>query len=671
LTGKFRIIPKLDPRIASALSEQRKPILKGLVCTALGAIIAAGMIPLTERTINAIQRAAPMRVDLKQAQPYESELSKALGIRVEIVREAIQVGTKKSRLPTDILPPAEVLADELKVSQEQVDRAYAGLGEDEKPSSPEQQNDALHDLGLLCLGVIGLFGLKYTFTRGQAYYLSYAANKLAANLRVKMYAKLQRVPMHYFANKRVGGLQSILTNDINVYQTAVTVIRDSIDGPFKAISALIAIFIIQWQLALLALMFVPFLAWFVQRNGQKMKRDQTQVQENLAHLGAFTNEALGGVRVVKAFAAEGTMMRMYQDNVDTSFKSQMRAARRFAQLKPMVELIGAVSLATILYVCGHMARAGTLQISQIVALTFALDVINQGFRSLSNVSNTLSSVQAAADRIYGEILDQPDEESTLGKGRVLENVQGRIAFENVEFSYPDGTQALNSVSFLIEPGTSLALVGPSGAGKSTIADLLLRFHDPSSGRITLDGVDIRELDLQWLRSQFGVVPQQTFLFAGTIEDNLKLSRQNATEAELREATRIAHANGFIDASIHGLQTVLGERGAKVSGGEAQRLAIARALVGNPKLMLLDEATSNLDAESERAVTEAMDEVMVGRTTILIAHRLTTAMRASDILVLRKGAAIESGKPQELVQRQGVFSDMWRTFNHGMIEGEVG
>jgi subfamily B ATP-binding cassette protein MsbA len=362
---------------------------------------------------------------------------------------------------------------------------------------------------------------------------------------------------------------------------------------------------------------------------------------------------------------------MYQDNVDTSFKSQMRAARRFAQLKPMVELIGAVSLATILYVCGHMARAGTLQISQIVALTFALDVINQGFRSLSNVSNTLSSVQAAADRIYGEILDQPDEESTLGKGRVLENVQGRIAFENVEFSYPDGTQALNSVSFLIEPGTSLALVGPSGAGKSTIADLLLRFHDPSSGRITLDGVDIRELDLQWLRSQFGVVPQQTFLFAGTIEDNLKLSRQNATEAELREATRIAHANGFIDASTHGLQTVLGERGAKVSGGEAQRLAIARALVGNPKLMLLDEATSNLDAESERAVTEAMDEVMVGRTTILIAHRLTTAMRASDILVLRKGAVIESGKPQELVQRQGVFSDMWRTFNHGMIEGEVG
>lgn len=665
-----RIFFRFDPRLAGALRSQRKTILKGLVCVAVGALLTAATIPLTELAIRSINEAAPIRVDLGQAVPYETQLAEKLGLSKEQVREGLQRHPVDPRLA---LPPASALALEWGKSELEVQSAIVSLAPQTQPddaTAARKRDEALNRLGMICLAVIGVFGLKYTFTRGQSYYLSRAAARLASDLRIQLYNKLQRLPIRYFTHKRSGAIQSVLTNDVNVYQNAVMLIRDSIDGPFKAIAALVTIFIIKWQLALVALLFVPVLAWFVQRNGRRMKSDQALVQEDLAVLAGVTNEALGGVRVVKAFAAEDRMSQIYDGLVEKTFMSQMRAAKRFAQLRPMVELVGAVSLATILYICGHMARAGMLQISQIVALTFALDVINQGARALSNVNNTYNQVQAAANRIYGEILEIP-EETQASDGQKPIEVMGRLEFRNVTFEYPDGTKALNDVSFVIEPGTSLALVGPSGAGKSTIADLILRFYDPTEGQILFDGIDVRELDLKWYRSQFGVVPQQTFLFAGTIEDNIKLGRTDASQEEVAEAARLAHADVFIDRSPSGYETQLGERGAKVSGGEGQRLAIARAIVRKPKVLLLDEATSNLDAESEKAVTEALDEVMQNRTTLFIAHRLTTAVRANSILVLRRGEVIEQGSPQKLLESDGFFSAMWRAFNNGVLEGEIG
>lgn len=625
---------------------------------------------MTEQAIRAIGEAAPIRIELGQASPKEQELARLIGVRPEQIREAIQ----RNPVPvTQSLPSAPVLAEELNIPVARVSDALARLevpAESRSEAAKRRQDDALQRLGWICLAVVALFGLKYFFTRSQTFFLSLASTRLASDLRKQLYDKLQRLPTPYFTSKRSGSIQSVLTNDVNVYQTAVSLIRDSIDGPFKAVAALITIFLIQWQLALVALLFIPVLAWFVQRNGRKMKQDQGRVQEDLATLAGVTSEAIGGMRVVKAFAAEERMSEVYSGLVERSFQSQVRAIRRFAQLRPMVELVGALSLATILYICGHMARAGQLQISQIVALTLALDVINQGARALSNVNNTYNQVQAAADRIYREVLDVPEEENAPG-GRILTDVVGRLTFENVTFEYPDGTKALDQVSFEIEPGTSLALVGPSGAGKSTLADLALRFYQPTTGRILLDGIDIREFDLTWYRRLFGVVPQQTFLFAGTIEENLRLGKPDASPDQFQRATRLAHADVFIDRAPERYQTLLGERGAKLSGGEGQRLAIARALLRDPKLLLLDEATSNLDAESERAVTEALDEVMQKRTTLFIAHRLTTAMRADRILVLRRGQVIEQGAPQALVQQDGVFAGMWRAFNSGMLEGEIG
>lgn len=656
---------RIDPRIAGSLRDQRASIVKGLICVGISSLLTASMIPLTERAIRAISNSAPVR---SAAVPFLSELKKELGVDEKPLREAL---TAQRYEPSKLLPPAADLANRLQLPVEKVEAAYRNLAPRESEAESKQRQDAaLNDLGFICLSVVGLFIAKYWFTRGQAYYLTRAANRLAADLRIRLFSKLQRLPIQYYSNKRIGSIQSVLTNDVNVYQTAVNLIRDSIDGPFKAIAALVTIFTIQWQLALIAMLFIPVLAAFVHRNGQKMKQDQGAVQSDLAALTGMASEALSGIRVVKAFAAEQRMVGIYQGLVESSFASQMRAAKRFAQLRPMVELVGAISLATILYICGHLAKVGTLEISQIVALTFALDIINQGARALSNVNNTFNQVQAAADRIYSEVLDCPDEVMASGT-KVLEKPGIRIEFRDVCFDYPDGTRALSNVSFVIEQNSSLALVGPSGAGKTTIADLMLRFYDPTSGQILFDGVDIRELDLKWLRGQFGVVPQQTFLFAGSIGDNIMLGKPDATEAELERAADMAHAGVFIQRLPERFGGMIGERGAKVSGGEGQRLAIARAIIREPKILLLDEATSNLDTESERAVTEALDVAMQHRTTLFIAHRLSTAMRATRILVLRRGEVVEVGTPSELISRGEAFAKMYQAYNSGLIEDGVG
>ncbi|MBI3721727.1 MAG: ABC transporter ATP-binding protein, partial [Fimbriimonas ginsengisoli] len=511
---------------------------------------------------------------------------------------------------------------------------------------------SVDQLAIISALVVLVYGIKYWFTRGQTTYLSHAATRLANDLRLRMFDKLQRLPVSYFNERRSGAIQSVLTNDVNVYQTAVTIIRDSIEGPLKAALALGWIVYIQWQLALVTLLFLPPMAFVIQRNARKMRAAQAEVQQDLANLNAMSQESLQGARVVKALGAEEHANRTYSALVEASFRSTMAAVRRLATLRPMVELLGACALAAVLTICGWLAYRGSLSVPDIAALVYALDMINQGARSMGSVNTTYAQVQAASERIYREILDAPEEHLEARGDRRLAEVKGRIEFRGVSFSYPDGTEALRKVSFSIEPGTSLALVGPSGAGKSTIADLLLRFYDPGEGEILLDGVDLRELDVAWLRGLIGVVPQQTFLFAGTIEENVRLGRADASDEEVREAASAAHADVFIVPMPNGYQTELGERGIRLSGGEMQRLAIARAVVRQPRILLLDEATSSLDAHSEKAVQAALDEIMRSRTTLFIAHRLTTAARADRILVLRKGEVLEQGSHRLDLDRRG-------------------
>ncbi|MDI9634771.1 ABC transporter ATP-binding protein [Kamptonema cortianum] len=634
-----KLFRPLDRRIASDLKRQRKTIISGLICVAIGSLLTAATLALTLEAMTAIGKAAPVSIDVRELQNnVEAEkLAEQLELPATRVAEALQKASAVDEIPDEIA---------------------------------KRQDDALKHLLLVCIGVVAVFALKYGFTRGQVYFLTKASSRLASDLREKLFAKLMRLPVSYFNSKRTGELQSIISNDVGVYQNAVTIIRDSIDGPIKAIVALGFVFYIQWQLGLLAILFVPVLAFVVNRTGKKIKKAQSSIQEDLAAVTALSQEALSGTRVIKSFSAELRMQDVFNKSVERQYESQLLGARIQASMRPMVELFGATAIALIMYVCGWLAKWDLLTIAEIIMVVQALDMVNQGAKSMSYVTSTYNQVQAATDRIYGQILDVPDEDSDPPHAKTLSNPVGRIAFENVSFQYPDGTPALNNVSFVLEPGESLALVGPSGAGKSTIADLVLRFYDPTDGRITFDGTDYRDLRIAWLREQFGVVPQQTFLFAGTIEANLKLGRPEATPELLDFACQQANAKTFIDAIPEGMQTQLGERGVRLSGGELQRLAIARALVAEPKVLILDEATSNLDAVSERLVTDALEKVMSERTTLFIAHRLSTAARATKILVLRKGEVLESGSHDELMKAKGAYAGMYQAFSSGVLDDAV-
>lgn len=630
-------------------------------------LLTTASLPLMREGVQAITDAAGYTEQKFFSSEEISAIAKDLGKQNRDVSTALSP-IQQIRDASDFIfleDERQKAATNLNITVEQLDQAV----KNSKQHSHKRQTpqEALAQLGKVCLLVVFLFGFKYWFTRGQSYYLSKAASRLASNLRIKLYAKLQRLPVSYFGQKRAGSIQSVLTNDVGVYQTAVTIIRDSIDGPLKAIGALAYIFWTQWQLGLVTLLFLPPMAMAIQRNARKMKEAQRTVQSDLANLNAMTLESLQGTRVVKAFAAEEKMEAEYSGLVESTFKSQMRATRRNASLRPLVELIGAVALAAFLYVSGILAFHGVLQVADLFAMVFSLDVINQGSRNIASVNNTYAQVQAASERIYSEVLDVPEEHfESVGK-QTLSSPTGRIEFKDVSFAYPDGTKALSGVNFVLETGTSLAIVGPSGAGKSTVADLLLRFYDPTEGTITFDGVDIRDLDTPWLRKQIGVVPQQTFLFAGSIADNIRLGNVEASLDEIEEAGKGAHVDAFVSRLPERYDAQIGEGGSGISGGEKQRVAIARALVRKPTLLLLDEATSALDATSEKVVTEALEEVMKQRTTLFIAHRLTTAARADKILYLRRGEVIEQGPHKELMEKNGEYAALFRVFSNGVLD----
>ena len=580
--AKLKLFKPLDPRVKAELKRQRSPILKGLACVVITALISAALVKVIEMAIQA-------------------------------------VGNKN-----------------------------------------------LAELGKVSLLIVGAYVAKYWFTRGQTYYLSKAAARLTTELRLKIFDRLEKLPVTYFNEKRSGVLQSVITNDVGLYQNAVMIVRDSIDGPVRAIAALAWVIYIQWQLAAASFVFLPLIWLVIQRNGRKMKQAQANVQRDLAELQGMTQESLYGMRVIKAFSAEERVAVNYRWLANQTYNSQIKASKVVAALRPTVELLGAIALAAVLYLCGWLAKTGTLNVAQIAAVIYAMDLINGGFRTMGYVNSTYNQVQAAADRIYGEVLEQPEESLDEAEARELESVAGRIEFQDVSFTYPDGTEALEHVSFTIEPGTSLALVGSSGAGKSTIADLLLRFYDPTEGAILLDGTDIRELKRSWVRGQIGVVPQQTFLFAGSIAENIRLGAPEATEADIETAARAAHADVFVDDMPNRYQTTVGESGVGLSGGEKQRIAIARAIVRKPPILLLDEATSSLDAVSEKAVQEAIDEIMKGRTTLFIAHRLTSAARADRILMLHHGQVVESGSHAQLMKANGAYAGMYKAFSSGVL-----
>ena len=429
-------------------------------------------------------------------------------------------------------------------------------------------------------------------------------------------------------------------------------------------------FFVSWKLALVSLLAIPPIAYVILTTSRRVRRDQGVVQRSLGDIGAIMQESLSGVRVVKSFAAEERETKRFDDRVEENFADNMRVVRRVTRLRPLVEFIGAIAVAGILWYGGFLVAMQEIRVEGLMAFIFAVDRVVRGATGLGNIGNIMAQVRAAIDRIYSEVLDATPETIDENATLTIANPRGHIRFLGVGFVYPDGTRALEDINLDIKPGSSVAFVGSSGAGKSTLADLLLKFYKPTEGIIEFDSTDISELNTRWLRERFGVVPQQTLLFAGTVAENITFGKPDATMDQIRQAAERAHALEFIEAMPNGFDTMLGERGVRLSGGEMQRIAIARALLVDPTVLLLDEATSALDAVSERKVQEALDQVMHERTTILIAHRLTTAARADRIVVLHRGRVVEVGSHDALMRQNGYYAKMYHAFSEGIFDGSL-
>ena len=514
-------------------------------------------------------------------------------------------------------------------------------------------------LNVISLVVVGVFALKWFFSYGQVYYLALAAQRLTARLREDVFAHMQRLPLSFFQSRQVGALQSILANDVPILQGAVLLVRDVLDAPLRILAFLIYIFYLNWRLALLACLFLPAIALLIQRLGRQIHRITHQTQGSLADITALVQEALSGVRVIKSFAMEDREIERFAQRNRQVLYHSLKGERRRARLRPTVEFIGAISIALVLWFGGHQVASGKMSTGQLMSFLFLLHQIAQAANGIGSLMLTRKQVRAAAERIFREVLDVEPEVYDAPDAVELPRLQGLIEFRNVSFRYPTGEQALRNVSFTIAPGEVVALVGHSGAGKSTLVDLLLRFYAPQQGTIHIDGYELSCVRLESLRQQIGVVPQQTVLFVGTVAENIAYGKPDATQEEIEAAARAAHAHEFIERLPNGYQTLIGDRGVRLSGGESQRIAIARALLRNPRILILDEATAALDPISERMIQRVIEEGRGKRTTLIIAHRWSTVQCADRVLVLHRGELIEQGTHAELLARNGYYARLYQ------------
>ena len=515
-------------------------------------------------------------------------------------------------------------------------------------------------LNRVSLTVIGVFALKWFFSYGQVYYLALAGQRMMARLREDIFAHLQRLPLSFFQSRQIGSIQSILTNDVPLVQNAVLLVRDVLDAPLRIVAFTAYIFYLNWRLALLALLFLPLIATLIRRMGRQIHRITHQTQGALAEISALVQETLAGVRVIKAFATEDRQIERFVRQNRQVLSHSLRGERRRARLRPTVEFIGAVSIALVLWFGGQQVAAGHMTTGQLLSFLFLLHQIAQAASGVGAIQFTRKQVRAAAERIFREVLDVEPEVYDPPNAITLPPVQGAIQYENVWFCYPSSEQhALKGVSFEIQPGEVVALVGHSGAGKSTLVDLLLRFYSPTQGRILIDNHDIQQVRLESLRSQIGVVPQQTVLFVGTVAENIAYSQPNAPMEAIEQAARQAHAHEFIEQLPNGYHTLIGDKGVRLSGGESQRIAIARALLRNPRILILDEATASLDPISEQMIRRVIEEGRGVRTTLIIAHRWSTVQIADRILVLHQGRLVEQGTHAELMQKGGYYAQLYR------------
>ena len=519
------------------------------------------------------------------------------------------------------------------------------------------QNKDSDLLNLISLGIVVIFFARGIFYYGQSYLMNYVGESIVIDVRGIVYRKLMTLSTHFFDTNKLGTIMSYVTNDVAALQGAM--VANSIEIITETsvlIGSVGAMVYLDWKLTLFTFCTFPVVLFFMDFFGKKIRKSGHRIQQATADITSILQETLAATRVVKSFVREPYEIARFDQQNKANFYANMKSAKLMGTLSPVIEFIAALGVTAIIWFGGRSVIGGDITAGSLVAfLVYAINISNP-IKRIARVLGSIQKALAAAERVF-YIMDLTDTIPQKPDAITLPSVEGNVEFRHVSFAYNKGETILHDVSFSAKPGQAIALVGPSGAGKSTVASLLPRFYDVTEGAIFVDGHDVRVVTLASLREQVGIVPQETNLFNDTVNNNILYGRLDATRDEVIAAAKAANADEFIQQLPKGYDTQLGDRGVNISGGQRQRISIARAILKNPRIQNLEEATSALDTESERIVQEALDRLMVGRTSFVIAHRLSTIQNAAKIIVLDKGSIVEEGTHQQLMAKHGLYAHL--------------
>ena len=514
-------------------------------------------------------------------------------------------------------------------------------------------------LGIMITALIGAYALNQLVQIGDNYVRHALGEKFIFDLRVRLYAYLQKMSLSFFERTSTGELMSRVTNDLSALEHFVThgSALTAVDF-MRLIGGAIILFVLDWRLASLVMLPVPILALAFRHYNTKIRPVYRRVRARLGDINAKLQDNLSGIRVIQAFAREDIEYRRFSRQSERYYRARVKGIRYWSIFFPAIRFFGAMGTVIVLGVGSLMVVKGQLSLGTLVAFIAYIATIYDPINRLTEVDNIFQEAIAAGERIF-ELLDEAMEVKDAPNAIELPVIRGQMVFDRVYFKYGSGDQVLHDVSFSMAPGEVVALVGPSGAGKTSIANLICRFYDPVKGRVAIDGYDLRDIKMNSLRRQVAVVLQDSFLFNNTVAENLHYGKPDASRDELIAAARAANAHDFIIQLPDGYETEIGERGVKLSGGQKQRLALARAILADPRILILDEATSSVDAEAEYLIQQALERVLENRTALIIAHRLSTIRNANKIIVLDRGQIAEAGSHEELMQNGGLYSQLYQ------------